>query len=206
MSISPAANQIIRHCKCDGHYLQKAIRVFPSGNREISFFLQPDGARVAPRDALEAVGSGWLTPRDPGLLDDPLLAQTWNYRARPAAGQPASRRRKEMATKFSVEIKSFHVAKANTLLGFANVVIPELRMQLYDLTVHQQGDARWVGMPARPQINRETDSVVRDAKGKIAYVPLLGFLDKTTREAFSDRVVEALAKFDPAIFDEATAA
>ena len=89
MPISPAANQIIRHCKQDGHYLQKIIRVFASGNAETLFFLRPDGKRVPPRDALEAIGSRWLAPLDPGLFDDPLLAQTWSFKARPDAGQTA---------------------------------------------------------------------------------------------------------------------
>ena len=203
MPISPAANQIIRHCKRDGHCLQKTIRVAASGNAKILFFLQPGDEPVPPRVAIEAVTSGWLAPLDPGLLDDPLLAQTWSFRARPAAGRTANGRRKEMA-KFSIEIKTHTPVRSNTMLGFIDVIVPELRMLFFDLTVHQKDNSRWVGMPARAQLEKETGQVVRDGRGKIAYVPTIGFTDIATKNAFSNRTIEALLEFDRTIFDEAT--
>jgi hypothetical protein len=44
-------------------------------------------ARVPLRDAREALSSGWLSALDGGLFEDPMLAQTWVFRARPAAGK-----------------------------------------------------------------------------------------------------------------------
>ena len=106
--------------------------------------------------------------------------------------------------KFSVKAKAFTPVRSKTLFGFVDVIIPELRMIFFDLTVHQKGNSRWVGMPARAQLEKETGQVVRDGRGKIAYVPTIGFTDIATKNAFSNRTIEALLEFDRTIFDEAT--
>jgi hypothetical protein len=106
-----------------------------------------------------------------------------------------------MSAKFTVKIESFTACQRHTLVGFVDVIIPELRMRLVDLIVHQHGDARWAAMPARPLI--DGDGIAeRDGRGKIVYSPIMGFLDAKTREAFSARVIEALLIFDPTVFDD----
>jgi hypothetical protein len=209
MKVGRTAREAIHYCRAQGGFLQKTVTRNKSGNPEVSYALQPIGIRVTPKDAGEALASGWLAPRDPGLFgDDPALAQTWGYRARPAAGRATTPARKmeEAMSRFTVKVVAFQPARSNTLVGFADAVIPEIRLRLFDMTVHQSGDSRWVNMPSRPQLDRETGAVQRDGRGKIVYAPTLGFLDEKTRKAFSDRVIEALIEFDPHAFDETTAA
>jgi hypothetical protein len=209
MKIGKTALEAVRYCRTQSGFLQKTIAQNKSGNVEISFTLQPIGIRVRPSDAAEALASGWLTPRDRGLLgDDPALAQTWIYHARPAAGSHTRNATKEEAvTKFSVKVVAFQAARSNTLFGFVDVVVPEIRLQLFDMPVFQSSNgARWVNMPSRPQLDRETGAAQRDGRGRIIFVPVLGFLDAKTRQAFSDRVIEALIEFNAHAFDETTAA
>jgi hypothetical protein len=106
--------------------------------------------------------------------------------------------------KLTVKIEAFKPLKSHTLVGFATIVIPELRLRIIDLTVHQKNDARWVGLPARPQLNRD-GTVRHDDRGKTAYSAVLEFTDKATRDAFSHRVTTALAEFAPEAFDRAAA-
>jgi hypothetical protein len=98
--------------------------------------------------------------------------------------------------KLSVRVESFKPLRSNTLVGFVDVSIPELRLLFHDCTVHQKGSRRWVGLPAKRQVMRE-GIVRRDDRGKTAYSPLLEFTDKATRDAFSACVIAALLEASP---------
>ena len=74
------------------------------------------------------------------------------------------------AEKFSIEIDSFKPQRSNTLFGFCTLNIPALHLRIFDCTVHQKNGARWIGLPAKPQITR-TASVRKDERGKTAYSP-----------------------------------
>jgi hypothetical protein len=102
--------------------------------------------------------------------------------------------------KFSVRVDQFTAHRANTLVGFVTITIPELHLRVTDLTVHQKNDARWIGLPGKPQLTRE-GQLRRDDRGKIAYSSVLEFTDAETRKAFSARVIEALIAVFPRVFD-----
>jgi hypothetical protein len=71
--------------------------------------------------------------------------------------------------------------------------------------VHESKGRRWVGLPAKPQIGR--DGVARrDARGKIAYTPVLQFTDRETSNAFSARVIDVLLERFPDAFTDGGAA
>jgi hypothetical protein len=110
-----------------------------------------------------------------------------------------------MTGKLSVEIENFKPLRSNTLYGFCDIAIPEMRLLIHDLSVHQKDGKRWASLPAKPLITRE-GVVRRDDHGKTAYVPILEFTDRPTRDAFSDRVISALLEFAPAAFDDQAAA
>ena len=109
-----------------------------------------------------------------------------------------------MGNKLSVQVEAFKPLKSNTLHGFCDVRIVEMRLLVRDISVHQKNGKRWASLPAKPQINRE-GTVRRDDRGKVACTPILEFSDRETREAFSARVISALLEFAPAAFDEAAA-
>lgn len=102
-------------------------------------------------------------------------------------------------TKLSVRIESFKPLRSNTLHGFADVVIPEVSLRIREASVHESHGKRWVGLPAKPQIDR--DGVVRrDERGKILYAAVLQFTDWAAAEAFSAQAIAALVAAYPNAF------
>jgi hypothetical protein len=108
------------------------------------------------------------------------------------------------AGKLTVRVEAFTPRTSKTLRGFCTVTIPELHLRIIDISVHEKGEARWVGLPAKPQITRE-GAVRRDEHGKTLYTSILEFTDKQTRDAFGHRVIAALLEFAPAAFEEEAA-
>jgi hypothetical protein len=104
-----------------------------------------------------------------------------------------------MTGRLSIRIESFKPVRSNTLFGFVDLVIPELRLRVLAATVHQAHGRRWVGLPARPQLDRD-GTARRDDRGKLQYTPVLQFTDRETSDAFSARAIEALLKDFPAAF------
>lgn len=103
------------------------------------------------------------------------------------------------APKLTVRIEEWTPRRSNTLFGFVTVVIPEMRLRIIDGTVHESHGRRWIGLPAKPQIDRD-GAVRRDDRGKIQYAAVIHFLDRDTRDAFSDRVIAALLESWPDAF------
>jgi hypothetical protein len=110
-----------------------------------------------------------------------------------------------MSGKFTVHVEAFKPRVASTLRGFCTITIPELRLRIHNVGVHEKGDARWIGLPAKPQIDR-SGCVRKDERGKTLYVPILEFTDKATRDAFSARVIQSLLEFAPSAFSDEEAA
>jgi hypothetical protein len=106
-----------------------------------------------------------------------------------------------MTSKLSVRVEAFTPRRSNTLFGFVDVVIPELRLRIREAAVHQSHGRRWIGLPGKPQVDRD-GAARRDDRGKIAYSAILQFLDRDTADAFSERAVEALLRDFPGAFDE----
>jgi hypothetical protein len=109
-----------------------------------------------------------------------------------------------MSGKLSVKIEGFKPHRANSLYGFVDLLIPEIRLRIKEATVHQSHGRRWIGLPAKPQVDRE-GRARHDERGRTAYTSILQFTDKTTSDAFSDRAISALLAAFPRAFDEESA-
>ena len=105
-----------------------------------------------------------------------------------------------MNNNFTVRVESFKALRSNTLFGFADIVIPELHLRIREATVHESHGKRWIGLPAKPQVTRD-GQVRRDERQKTLYVPVIEFMDKPTRDAFSERAIEALLIAYPKAFE-----
>jgi hypothetical protein len=103
-------------------------------------------------------------------------------------------------SKLGVKVEDFRRWRSNTLFRLCTILIPEVRLRLIDLTVHENRERRWCGLPARPQLDKEGQAR-RDDRGKVAYFPVIQFADKGVGDAFSDRVIEALLESHPHAFD-----
>jgi hypothetical protein len=100
-------------------------------------------------------------------------------------------------SKLSVTCRGFRPLCRNTLRGFAEIRIDELRLTIRDVAVHAKGSARWVQLPAKPMIDRD-GNVLRDREsGKITYATILDFDSRAVREAFSHAVIDAVLRTVP---------
>lgn len=68
----PRAKSIIVFCHRPDHYLRKQFVRFGNGRRKVEYVLEPTGAVVREKFALEAIAE--LSPRDFDLFGQ---AQTW---------------------------------------------------------------------------------------------------------------------------------
>jgi hypothetical protein len=80
---------------------------------------------------------------------------------------------------------------SGSLQGFFNLRLAS-GLCLNDLTLHEQGDRRWVGLPGKPQIDSEGRHRVGD-NGKKLYTPVVEIPDRERRDKFT---AEALAAVD----------
>jgi len=79
-----------------------------------------------------------------------------------------------------------------------------MHLRIREGTVHESHGKRWIGLPAKPQITRD-GQVRRDERHKTLYAPVIEFLDKPTRDAFSQRAIAALLETYPNAFAEEVA-
>jgi hypothetical protein len=122
--------------------------------------------------------------------------QTYERRAKPVAIERELARR----GKFTVTCGSFHPLIRNTLRGFAEITIAEMRLTIRDVAIHQKGDARWAQLPAKPQI--KDGALVKDATGKVQYIHIMDFDSREVRDAFSRAVVQAVLERQSEAFDQ----
>jgi len=101
--------------------------------------------------------------------------------------------------KLSITCRAFHPLHRNTLRVFCEIRIEELRLVIRDIAVHEKGSARWVQLPAKPQMR--DGELVHDADGKIQYFHLMSFDNRAVSDAFSAAVIRALLEFAPAAFE-----
>jgi hypothetical protein len=103
-------------------------------------------------------------------------------------------------SKLSVSCRAFHPLHRNTLRGFCEIHIDEIKLSIRDVAVHQKGESRWAQLPAKPQVRDGT--LIQDAAGKIQYTALLDFDSRAVRDAFSAAVIRALLDFAPTAFED----
>jgi len=104
-------------------------------------------------------------------------------------------------SKFTIEVVGFTPFARNTLRGFATIRLPELKLTIHDLTVHQHDSgSRWASMPGKALIDKN-GIAKRKPDGRVEYVPVLELDGREVRDAFSAAVVRALLEFNPHAFD-----
>jgi hypothetical protein len=102
-------------------------------------------------------------------------------------------------SKLTITCLGFYPRHRNTLRGFCEIRINELRLVIRDIAVHEKGSARWVQLPSRPQIR--DGELMHDEHGKIQYFHLMNFETRAVSDAFSAAVIRALLEFAPSAFE-----
>jgi hypothetical protein len=90
--------------------------------------------------------------------------------------------------------------RKNSLLGFVSVELPS-GMTIADVVILTGANGPWASPPAKPQIDR-TGAVVKGPNGKTVYLPIINFISKERRSAFSDHVIAALRLAHPDALEE----
>jgi hypothetical protein len=110
---------------------------------------------------------------------------------------------REQPPKLTVTCTEWRPYRKNTLRGFANVTINEMRLEIRDVGIHVRGERRWAGLPARPMI--KDGRVVTGDDGKPEYAPVLNFVSRAVADRFSEAVIDAVLRHRPDALDEAAA-
>jgi hypothetical protein len=76
-----------------------------------------------------------------------------------------------------------------TLQGFVGLNLPS-GLTLRDCTVHQQGDKRWVGLPTKPQLDKD-GNLRRESDGKLLYTVVVE-VASSRRAAFQAQALAAV--------------
>ena len=97
--------------------------------------------------------------------------------------------------KHTIDVLDFKPHHKNTLRGFADIRIRELRLVIRDVALHEKGEARWAQLPAKPWFKNGVH--LTDHAGKPQYSPILEFENRETRDAFSAAVWRAVIEFTP---------
>lgn len=85
-----------------------------------------------------------------------------------------------------------HLARGS-LLGFADIEM-DSGMVLLGCTFHAANGKRWCNPPGRPQLDRDRQLIYDDG-GKIAYAPVVEFVEARTRFRWSDAAVAAIDEY-----------
>ena len=81
----------------------------------------------------------------------------------------------------------------NTLRGFVTLYLEPSGLVLNDCTLHRMPDGRqWIGLPAKPQLDRDGQHRKDPATGKPLYVPVVEIQGKEARERFQAAALAAV--------------
>jgi hypothetical protein len=97
----------------------------------------------------------------------------------------------------SLQVTKWRAYRKNTLRGFVDVRFP-FGLTIYDITVHEKGARRWVGLPAKQVLEGDRAKKVDD---KFIYTQMLGFDTRAQGDMFSDAVIGLLLEQHPTAFD-----
>ena len=81
-----------------------------------------------------------------------------------------------------MEISDWRPFVKKTLQGFFAVTTPS-GLKINGLTLHQQGESRWLGMP---------NQKFTKADGTVSYTPIIEFVSRDVRDRFRDQVRTAI--------------
>jgi hypothetical protein len=99
----------------------------------------------------------------------------------------------------SVRILAWTARLSGSLRGFADVEMPS-GLIFHETSVFETNGKWWASPASKPMISRE-GAVLKDDRGKVRYVPIVSFSDKSRRDLWSNTVVAALRDAHPEVFE-----
>lgn len=94
-----------------------------------------------------------------------------------------------------VALLSWKSVPRNSLRGFATIRLGK-SLSIKDVAVHCSNGKRWAALPSKPLIGAD-GAAMKDDRGKIKYVAIMEWLDRTVSDDFSASVVDAVEREYP---------
>jgi hypothetical protein len=104
--------------------------------------------------------------------------------------------------KMTLTCESFKPLRRNTLYGFAEILIGELRLTVKDVAIHEKNGRSWAQLPSKPLISKDGVALKDETTGKVRYVPIMQFTGREVADAFSEAVIKAVLEVSPDAFDD----
>ena len=80
----------------------------------------------------------------------------------------------------------------NTLRGFVTLTLEPSGLVLHDCAVHRKEDREWVGLPRKPQLDRDGQPRRDTATGKQLYTAVVEIPDRDARARFQEAALAAV--------------
>jgi hypothetical protein len=80
----------------------------------------------------------------------------------------------------------------NTLRGFVTLTLQPSGLVLNDCALHQKEGREWIGLPGKPQIDRDGQSRKDPTTGRMLYTPVVEIPDRDARERFQQAALAAV--------------
>jgi hypothetical protein len=101
-------------------------------------------------------------------------------------------------TKLTLRCKKFKPLVRNTLRGFADVFVVELKLTICDVALHSKNGKTWAQLPSKPQVR--DGALVKGDDGKVQYIPMMSWDSRAVSDAFSRAAVAAVRELAPGAF------
>jgi hypothetical protein len=85
-----------------------------------------------------------------------------------------------------IECLKFKPIAKGALIGYADLYIEKMGIEIYGCAVFQSGNRKWLSMPSREY---------KDPQGATKYLSIVRFRDKNHMDAFSDAAIQAIDQF-----------
>jgi hypothetical protein len=102
-----------------------------------------------------------------------------------------SARARDVSTAATIRALNWRPREQNTLRAFVDLRLPS-GLTLHDCTYHFRGEARWVGFPARPQLDRKGRVITTPRTGTPSYAAVVTIDDREARERFQRAALAAI--------------
>src|SRR6516164_3949771 len=91
----------------------------------------------------------------------------------------------------TVIASNWRPVQKNTLQGFCTLTIEPGGIVLHECSLHEKAGKRWIGLPGKPQLDRDGQQRKDPTTGKTLYTPIVE-IAKATRERFQAAALEAI--------------
>jgi hypothetical protein len=106
-----------------------------------------------------------------------------------------------------IVIEKFRPVSKNTLVGFCDVHMTNIRMVVRDVAIHCFGDRIsgrwWISLPGKPMVERDGTPIINARTGKQDFFNLVRFDTREAHHQFEQQTLAALRAMHPEVFEDA---